>query len=274
MKKEILLKERHFAFNIWDFESARAVIDAAAYASQDVILQTSTRIFRTLPARIFSDFVKSYSESKGICVWLNLDHCKEMDALLWAVDNGWDMVMADGSSFTIRQNIDFTNEVISYAHKKGVLVEAEVGRIKGIEDDINVQQDTIASEDDITLFLSSADVDFIAVAFGNAHGEYKVEPELHYDLVEYTTSITNKPFVVHGGSGLSDRILARLIEIDGVKKLNISTDLKMAYKRGLRMAISSWSEPNNASNLIRNEIMKIAASKMRLINEVGSGVFQ
>ena len=262
--------QQYFAFNIWDFESARAVMDAAAFIKQDVILQTSAGIFRKLPARIFSDFVKKYSEFKEIHAWLNIDHCREKEMLFAAVDNGWDMIMADGSSMTVDQNIAFTNEVIAYAHSHGVLVEAEVGQVKGIEDNIIVQQDGIASRDAVAKFLASTDADFIAVAFGNAHGEYETEPNLRYDLVEYTTSITDKPFVVHGGSGLSDQILMKLLEIKGVKKLNISTDLKTAYKKGIEKSVHNWIQPVNASEIIHDEIMAVAISKMKLITSGGN----
>lgn len=256
----------HFAFNIWDFESARAVIDAAASVRQDVILQTSTGVYKKLPADSFAKFVKNYASYKGISVWLNLDHCKEKNILFSAIDSGWDMVMADGSSFPVEGNIAFVNEVSDYAHEQGVLVEAEVGQVKGTEDDIVVQQYSIASKDDIKYFLASTDLDFIAVAFGNAHGEYRVEPDFHYDLVEYTTSITCKPFVVHGGSGMSDKVLSRLISIRGVRKLNISTDLKLAYKRGLESALGFWTQPIVASDVIRHEMMKAVVSKMSLIS--------
>lgn len=253
-----------FAFNIWDFESARAVVDAAASIHRDVILQTSTGIYKSIPACLFSNFVKTYAAYQGIHAWLNLDHCKEKETIFHAVNSGWDMVMADGSFLPIQQNIDFTNDIISYAHAHGVLVEAEVGQVKGIEDDVIVRQDAIASREEIAEFLHRTDVDFIAVAFGNAHGEYKVEPNLQYDLVEYTTSITDKPFVVHGGSGLPNEILTKLISIPGVKKINISTDLKMAYKRGIEKASRSWSQPINASNIIHDEIMSASVAKMKL----------
>lgn len=262
----MLTKNQHFAFNIWDFESAKAVIDAAASLKRDVILQTSVGIYKKLPARIFSSFVKEYAIHKNIKTWLNLDHCKEKDILFDAVDSGWDMVMADGSSMSLKQNISFTNEVICYAHSHGVLVEAEVGQVKGNEDDVFVQQDAIASREEIADFLASTDVDFIAVAFGNKHGEYKVKPNLHYELVKYTTSITDKPFVVHGGSGLSDDVLVHLLRIKGVKKLNISTDLKFAFKSGIEKANQSWSQPIDALETIHNEIMNTAVSKMILIN--------
>lgn len=266
MKEDPMLNDgQNFAFNIWDFESARAVIDAAASIHHDVILQTSTGIYKALPACLFSNFVKSYAAYQGIHAWLNLDHCKEKETIFHAVNSGWDMVMADGSSLPIQQNIDFTNEILAYAHIHDVLVEAEVGQVKGIEDDVIVQQNTIASREEIAEFLRKTDVDFIAVAFGNAHGEYKVEPNLHYDLVEYTTSMTDKPFVVHGGSGLPNDILTKLIRIPGVKKLNISTDLKMAYKRGIEKANRSWSQPINASKIIHDEIMSESVSKMKLL---------
>ena len=262
-----LINKKHFAFNVWNFESARAVIDAASLANQDVILQTSTGIYKDIPAKQFSNFVHSYSESCNINAWLNLDHCKDKDMLFSAIDNGWDMIMADGSSMSIEDNIIFTKEIIEYAHKRGTLVEAEVGQVKGIEEDVVVQQDAIASKEDVQRFLKEVDVDFIAVAFGNAHGEYKVTPNLHYDLVEYTNSLTNKPFVVHGGSGLSDEVLLKLLSIDGVKKINISTDLKLAYKRGVEKSLDLLAQPIKTANIIHDEIKDEVLSKLKLTGE-------
>lgn len=263
------INEQHFAFNIWDFESARVVIDAAALVGQNVILQTSVSVFRQLSAKVFSDFVKEYSRMVGVDAWLNIDHCRDKDMLFLAIDSGWDMVMADGSSLPVVENISFVEEIIAYAHPRDVLVEAEVGQVKGIEDDIIVQQDAIASKDDIALFLNSSDIDFIAVAFGNAHGEYKVKPDLHYNLVEYTTSITDKPFVVHGGSGLSNEVLRKLISIPGVGKVNISTDLKQAYYDGIRKVNSQCGregfQPMDANRVIADSITNMAISKMRLL---------
>ena len=263
----MLLNEHHFAFNVWDFESGKAVMDAAKSLNQDVILQTSSGIFKALPQKAFSSFVKDYSSHLGIHAWLNIDHCKERDVLFQAVDSGWDMVMADGSSMPVEENIAFVNDITAYAHARNVLVEAEVGQVKGIEDDVVVQQDAIASKEDIKHFLRSTDIDFIAVAFGNAHGEYKTPPNLHYDLVEYTISLSDKPFVVHGGSGLSDDVLLHLINIHGVGKLNISTDLKIAYRKGLQLAFESWTQPIDAVSIIHDEIVKVTVSKMKLLGK-------
>lgn len=266
MKHSLIKNHKHFAFNIWDFESARAVMDAAASIKMDVILQTSTSIYKKIPGKIFAEFVKKYSAYKGIHAWLNIDHCKEKEMLFSAVDNGWDMIMVDGSSLPICHNIALTNEVATYAHEHGTLVEAEVGQVKGVEDDVIVRQNSIAAKEDIVKFLNETNVDFLAVAFGNAHGEYTVKPDLHFDLIEYTNAISNKPFVVHGGSGLSDEILIKLLNIKGVNKINISTDLKMAYKRGIEKANQYWTQPIAAVDCIHDEIMAMVVSKMKLID--------
>ncbi len=173
--------------------------------------------------------------------------------------------MADGSSLSIHDNIVFTNEIVEYAHSHNVLVEAEVGQVKGIEDDIFSINESIATKEDIEYFLDQTDVDFIAVAFGNAHGDYKSIPNLNYDLVKYTTSITDKPFVVHGGSGLSDGVLKRLIAIKGVNKINISTELKSAYKEAIIKVCESDLPPQKATQLIHDDIVKVVLSKIMLL---------
>lgn len=228
-----------FAFNIWDIDSAKAVIDAAGKNRQNVILQTSTGVYTTIPQRQLKDFVVSYSNGLGIKAWLHLDHCRNFDIIEDAITNGWDSVMIDASDKNIEENIQITNCVTQKAHAKGVFVEAEVGQVKGVEEEIAVTQALVASKSDIDQFLEKTAVDMIAVAFGNAHGKYQGEPILHYDLIEYTTEKCDIPFVVHGGSGLSDDVLRRLLSMNQVKKINISTDLKYAYRQGIIEAYQS-----------------------------------
>lgn len=259
-----LLKKMHFAFNVWDFESAKAVMDAGERCRKDVILQTSASIYKRIPANVFSEFVKMYSREIGIKVWLNLDHCKDFDLLINAIDNGWDMVMADGSSLGIDDNIRFINQISQYAHKKGALVEGEVGQIKGVEDEIRVIEDGVASKEDIELFASQADVDFLAVAFGNAHGDYKTKPIFRYDLIDYTVGISKKPFVVHGASGMTAEVINRIVSINEVKKINFSTDIKNAYRMGISKTDNDM-QPIDISKEICNEIMDEVITKYKII---------
>ena len=225
-----------FAFNIWDINSAKAVIDGAAIKRKNVILQTSASVYKQISQKQLREFVNSYAEEKNITALLHLDHCKDIELINNAIENRWDSVMIDASDKELEENIRITNKAADWAHRYGVLAEAEIGQVKGVEDDIEVRRSEVASIQDINRFMKETRADMIAVACGNAHGEYKGEPELKYDLVEYTVRQADIPFVVHGGSGLKDSVLKKLISIPGVKKINISTDVKLAYRQGILYA--------------------------------------
>lgn len=260
-----------FAFNIWDINSAKAVMDAAFERGKDIILQTSANIYGSIPQRQMREFVTSYSNEMKLKVWLTLDHCKEPDVIRDSIDKGWDIVMFDASDKELIQNIKMTNEIAQYAHDKSVFVEAEVGKVSGVADDISVIGQNVAKTEDIDKFLEETDVDLIAVAFGNAHGIYKGEPFLQYDLIEYTRRKTKIPFVVHGGSGLSDEIVRKLLSFENVKKINISTDIKMAYRLGILHALNSnfqkdSFQPTSVEKSIHDEIKKTAIHKLELLD--------
>ncbi len=260
-----------FAFNIWNMDSARAVIDAAALMRKNVILQVSASIYgsiRNLPVR---EFIHSYAEHGGIKAWLHLDHCRDLEMIKDAVKKQWDSVMIDASQYNIDENIAIVNQVVEVAHKNGVAVEAEVGKLKGVEEDISSIRHEIADQGEIGKFLNSTDVDMIAVAFGNTHGIYRGRPELDYELVEFTTSVSKAPFVVHGGSGLSDEVLKRLLSITGVKKINISTDVKMSYREGIMRAQeegflkSEGFQAAKVDQCIHDAIVGMVTGKLKLL---------
>lgn len=267
MQKKIQ-DELHFAFNIWDTESAVSVIDAAGEFKKDVILQTSVSIYKELDQRTFRDYMKHYAKARGITAWLNLDHCMDTALAKDAADNGWDMVMLDASRLPLEENIRLTNDICRYAHPKGVLVEAEVGRIQGTEDSVCVIKEDIASIEEVLAFLESAQADFIAAAFGNAHGSYGAEPVLHYEIVKQTVA-SGVPFVVHGASGFSDQVLHKLVSA-GVKKINISTELKLAYYNALQQAAEKGLmqrhgfQPRKVIDLVHDEIADTVKRKMIL----------
>lgn len=262
-----------FAFNIWDIESAKAVIDAAGKRKQNVILQTSSSVYTKLPQNQLREFVDSYSCDWGIKAWLHLDHCRDIGIVQDAIVHQWDSVMIDASDKSIEENIQDTNYVTEIAHKNGISVEAEVGQVKGVEEEIVVTQSFVASKEDIDLFLTQTNVDMLAVAFGNAHGIYRSEPVLHYDLIEYIAEKSDIPFVVHGGSGLSEEVLRYLLSISNVKKINISTDLKLAHRQGIADAYQSGFlnkdgfQPAKVVECVDCAIEKAAGRKFDLLME-------
>ena len=121
INSEYILDSCHFAFNVWDFDSAAMLMSAANREKHSIILQTSSSIFERLPKSTFRAFVTSYAQELGMKAWLNLDHCSDMNLLTEAIDSGWDMVMADGSALPIEENIAFTNTITKIAMKKECL---------------------------------------------------------------------------------------------------------------------------------------------------------
>lgn len=269
--------EQYFAFNIWNIESAKAVIDAAAHAKRNLILQTSTKAFQQLDKKEMRFFVTNYAKRKGICAYLHLDHCKKIALIKEAVDHGWDSVMIDASEQPLVENIKRTNEVCGIAKEHGVLVEAEVGQIAGVEEEIKAQEAGIARMEDVKRFLEGTEVDMLAVAIGTAHGLYKGTPSLHYDLLGQVAELADIPLVIHGGTGLDEGELRRLLSYKSVKKINISTDVKLAYRQGICDSLKSGDlepagfDPLKVTEAIRYSICKMAKEKLVLLCENENG---
>ena len=229
--------EQMFAFNVWDAESGKAVIEAAARHGRSVMLQTSARVFAAMDRAEFATHVRSYAARRGVALTLHLDHCKDRELLRAAVDAGWDAVMVDASSLPLAENIAMTNEIASYAHAHGVLVEAEVGQIGKTGQPLGDEAIPVASMEDIRTFLQEAEMDLFAAAIGTAHGLYHGTPVIHHEMIEAVGELTELPFVIHGGTGLSDAAFRAIFAHPNVKKINISTDVKQAYRRGILASI-------------------------------------
>lgn len=268
---------QYFAFNIWNIESAKAVIDAGAQLKRDLILQTSTKAFLQADKEEMRFFVTNYAKNKGIHAYLHLDHCKKMDLIREAVHFQWDSVMIDASEMSLEENIRRTNEVSSIAKEYGVLVEAEIGQISGVEEEISVQEAGVARLEDAQHFLAVTDVDMLAVAAGTAHGLYKGMPRLHYDLLEQIMAFTDMPLVIHGGTGLGNDVLRRLLSYKNIKKINISTDVKLAYRQGICESLGNGNleaagfDPLKVAEAIQRSICNIAKEKLMLLCENNNG---
>jgi fructose-bisphosphate aldolase class II len=166
-------------------------------------------------------------------ILIHLDHCTDVELAKSCVDTGWDSIMVDISEKPLEENIRISAEMKCYAEKRNVCVEGELGIIKGVEEEIVSAVEKLASYEDSLKFLEASKVDAFAPAIGTAHGLYKKEVSLNYDLVKKLTETTHVPVVVHGGTGLTDEQFTRLIAC-GASKINVSTALKYAYIDGLR----------------------------------------
>lgn len=261
---------QYFAFNVWDINSAKAIIDAASIVRKDVIIQTSMKAFSVIDLEEFYFFVKNYSKRKDIKAFLHLDHCRDIKMIETAIRNGWDSVMIDASARSLVDNILLTNEITKVAHSEEVLVEAEVGQIIGTEDDLSVRTAGVAKIEDIKEFIDKTSVDMLAIAMGTAHGLYEGKPDIRYELISKVENYSDIPLVVHGGTGLSDEILLKLLKYKNIKKINISTDVKQAYRRGIiesserNLLREKGFDPLEVNRIIHDEMCSMAVDKMKL----------
>jgi Fructose/tagatose bisphosphate aldolase len=263
--------ERFFAFNVWDVNSAKSIIDAAGKLKKNIILQTSSRIFSNLDKEEFYQYIKGYAKKMNVDVYFHLDHCRDFSMICEAIHSKWDSVMFDGSHLPLVENIKITNEVCEIAHKNDVLVEAEVGQIKGVEENITSESDVIADIVEIETFFNETNIDLFAAAIGTAHGLYKGEPQIHYELIDQIRQMKDIPFVIHGGTGLSEAVFRDLLSYKNVKKINISTEVKQSYRKAIVKAYKNdllaekGFEATQIEQNIHDEIMNMAYQKIKLL---------
>lgn len=247
------------AFNINNMEFVQAIMDAAAKENSPVILQTSASAIKYARVPYLKKMIEAGLEEHDIPVALHLDHGPDFETCKMCVDNGYTSVMFDGSKYDFETNIKLTKEVVDYAHAHGVVVEAELGKLAGIEDDVNVSAEDAmyTNPDEAKEFVERTGCDSLAIAIGTSHGAYKFkgEAKLRFDiLAKIKEKIPNTPIVLHGAStvipelveicnkygadlpgakGVPDEILHEA-SVSGVSKINVDTDLRLAMTAGIR----------------------------------------
>ena len=248
------------AFNINNMEIIQGIVDAAAETNSPVILQTSASAIKYARINYLMKMVEAaVEEHPNIPIAIHLDHGPDFETCKMCVDNGFTSVMFDGSKYDFEENIRLTKEVVDYAHAHGVVVEAELGKLAGIEDDVNVSASDAMYTDPAQAeeFVRRTGVDSLAIAIGTSHGAYKFkgEAKLRFDILKQIKErIPNTPIVLHGAStvipelvnmcneyggnipgakGVPDEILHEA-SISGVSKINVDTDLRLAMTAGIR----------------------------------------
>jgi ketose-bisphosphate aldolase len=221
------------AFNILDYNSMKAVIDAAEELAAPVIVQTSVKTVEFWGFSALIGWFRFLAEHIKVPVAIHLDHCKEVAFIEQCLHYGWTSVMIDASTLPFEQNLEKTKQVVAMAKTSDATVEAELGAIVGVEDDIHVkeQEAHLADPDLAESFCREAVVDCFAPAIGTAHGLYKGEPKIAFDRLETISQRITIPFALHGGTGLSQAVFERCMQL-GCAKINVSTQLKYAFIDG------------------------------------------
>ena len=248
------------AFNVNNMEIVQGIVDAAAEENSPVILQASSSAIKYARINYLMKMIEAaVEEHPNIPIAIHLDHGPDFETCKMCVDNGFTSVMFDGSKYDFEENIRLTKEVVDYAHAHGVVVEAELGKLAGIEDDVNVAASDAMYTDPAQAeeFVKLTGCDSLAIAIGTSHGAYKFkgEAKLRFDILkEIKMRIPNTPIVLHGAStvipelveqcnkyganipgakGVPDEMLQTASK-SGVSKINVDTDLRLAMTAGIR----------------------------------------
>lgn len=247
------------AFNVNNMEIIQGIVEAAQEAKSPLILQVSAGARKYAKPAYLKHLVLAAVEDTGLDIALHLDHGDSFEICKQCIDDGFTSVMIDGSALPYEENIALTKKVVEYAHERGVVVEAELGKLAGVEDDVNVSAEdaTYTDPDQAVDFVKRTGCDSLAIAIGTSHGAYKFtgEPKLDYDRLEKITNmLPGFPLVLHGASTVVKEFVDKCNEFGGdipgaqgvpedmlkkaasygVCKINIDTDLRLAMTASIR----------------------------------------
>ena len=219
------------AYNMIDYNSARAIIEEATALDAPIIVQVSVKTVKHWGYKPIALWVRELAASVDIPVALHLDHCTDLDVLRRCVDAGWTSVMFDGSSLPFGENLEKSLQAYEMTQEARIGLEAEIGAIGGVEDDKHINEDDarLANFDECVRFVRDMpNLAVFAPAIGTAHGVYKGEAKIAYDLLERITNAIDIPIALHGGTGLTEQQFHRCIA-GGCAKVNISTMHKILF---------------------------------------------
>ncbi len=279
------------AFNVNNMEIIQGIVDAAGEEKAPLILQVSAGARKYAKPVYLLKLVEAAMEDTGLDICLHLDHGEDFDICKNCVDDGFTSVMIDGSRFDFEENIAVTKRVVEYAHAHGVVVEAELGRLAGIEDDVNVdaRQATFTDPEEAAEFVQRTGVDSLAIAIGTSHGAYKFKGEPYLDFERLKTIhalIPDTPLVLHGASTVLPEFVAMCNEYGGdipgaqgvpehmilesakygVCKVNIDTDLRLAMTAEIRRYLKenpAEFDPRKYLGPARDAIKRMVQHKIR-----------
>lgn len=237
------------AFNASNIETIKAIVAAAEKLSSPVIIESSPGETDFVEPENLVDLVENYRRETGLPILINLDHAKSLKAAKRGIEAGYEMIHFDGSDLPFEENVAETKAIVSSAHRKKLLVEAEVGKIGGesaphLQEDVKrVQAEAAYTEPgEAADFVRQTGVDIFAAFFGNVHGVYRQPPELDFELLIKIRSAVPAFLSLHGGSGIRGEDVKRAIKAGEIVKINVNTELRMAYRRTLEAQLAHSPE--------------------------------
>ena len=210
------------AFSVGNMEMVMGAVWAAEELNTPIILQIAECRLKNSPLELMGPMMLSAAKNAKVDIAVHLDHGLRIETVQKALEMGFTSVMFDGSTLLLEENIKAVKQVREMADKYGATVEAELGVVGGNEGDGAAHEILCTNPDDAKLFCDETGVDALAVAIGNAHGNYPVLPNLRFDVLDDINKMVDTPLVLHGGTGITDEMFQQAIML-GVRKVNIAT---------------------------------------------------
>jgi len=274
-------------FNINNMEVLQGIVDAAKKEKAPIIIGVTESAIKYAGL----DYIKAMVDvaKKEITFALHLDHGKDIKIIKDCIKAGFTSIMIDASFYEFNKNVRITKKVVEMCHKKGISVEAELGHLKGVEDNINVTKGIYTDSNEADMFVKKTRIDALAVAIGTSHGAYKFKGKsnLRFDILKNIRKKVKIPLVLHGSSeipvelvrkantcgakikgakGVPDKDVRKAIKL-GICKINIDTDLRLSFTAGMRQALCKYPDNIDPRKILapaRDLIEKTATEKIRL----------
>lgn len=252
-------------FNINNLEWIKFILEECDKLNSPVILAASESTIKYMGGyKVVANLIKNLVENLNtrVPIVIHLDHGSSIESCKKAIDNGFTSVMIDASKYELEENIKITKEVVEYAKKYNVSVEAEIGNIGGTE--------TIIEE--AIKFVKETNINSLAPAVGNKHGEYKEQPKLNFEKITQISKKLDIPLVLHGGSGIDNYNIQKSIEC-GICKININTELQIGWATKVKKYIEETNEydPRKIIKSGEQNLKNIIQQKLELLNCINRG---
>ncbi|WP_446898446.1 class II fructose-bisphosphate aldolase [Clostridium sp. LBM24168] len=247
------------AFSIHNAEGIQAVLKAAEEERAPVMMQIGQKVIQNMGLYEMRKMVDCFIRDVSVPVCIHLDHSHSYEQTLEAIQLRFQSVMFDGSALAFEDNADTTRKIVEFANALNIGAEGEIGKIRGTEDDISVRDKDamLTTCDEAFRFVEKTGVNYLAVSIGTAHGVYKKTPKLAFQRLKDISNVVKRPIVLHGGSGVPDDQVRKSISL-GVAKINVDTELRQAFAKGVYETLKNNPEEYQLGVLLGNgrEAMK------------------
>ncbi len=272
--KEVLAHARANQYAVPGFDCVedvmvRAIVETAAACRAPVFMMCLEPDLRGNGWYYIPGLIRAAAECHDIPVVLHLDHASDLKTIREAVEMGFTSVMIDGSSLPFEENVALTKAAAEIAHPRGVSLEGELGHVGGADlAETEHRENVLTEPDEVARFVKQTDVDSLAISIGTSHGVYKSLPNLNIQRLAELHEASSVPLVLHGGSGTPDDQIQNAVR-NGICKLNIYADCRIAMGKGLKRAAESVQRPDplpeHVFGPIKEEVAAVTREKIELL---------